>query len=146
MADERKRFDIRMWNDSRLIGLCDIIPAVRSNGLQWMISDAWVMFQREVPDDVLQVMNAAEGDQVPIEWSTVEEIARWSTQCIDLTLRGYENPGDAKPAIEIVAFDSTAWEFTINDSGRLDTNLLRDLGGVWVLVNERGEIQALIDE
>ena len=40
---------------------------------------------------------------------------------------------------------TTPWEFTVNDPSRLDTGPLRDLGGRWVLVNERGEMQALVD-
>ena len=145
MTEERRRFDIRMWNDSRLIVLSDVIPAVRSDGLRWVMSDAWVTFREGTPHDILRIVHAAEESQVPVEWSAVEELARWSTQCIDLTLRGYESPDDEEPVIEIVAFDSGPWEFTVNDPRRLDTGLLRDLGGRWVLVDERGETRALVD-
>ena len=87
MTEERRRFDIRMWNDSRLIVLSDVIPAVRSDGLRWVMSDAWVTFREGAPHDILRIVHAAEESQVPVEWSAVEELARWSTQCIDLTLR-----------------------------------------------------------
>ena len=75
----------------------------------------------------------------------IELLARWEHQCNDITLRGYGSPGDEEPAIEIVAFDSGPWEFTVNDPRRLDTGPLRDLGGRWVLVDERGETRALVD-
>ena len=94
MTEERRRFDIRMWNDSRPIVLSDVIPAVRSDGLRWVMSDAWVTFREGAPHDILRIVHAAEESQVPVEWSAVEELARWSTQCIDLTLRGYESPDD----------------------------------------------------
>ena len=93
----------------------------------------------------MRVLCAAENDDVPVEWATVELLARWEHQCNDITLRGYSNPGDEEPAIEIVAFDSGPWEFTVNDPSRLDTGPLRDLGGRWVLVDERGETRALVD-
>ncbi|WP_026410723.1 hypothetical protein [Actinomyces dentalis] len=91
------------------------------------------------------MLDSAENDDVPVEWATVELLARWEHQCNDITLRGYGSPGDAEPAIEIVAFDSGPWEFTVNDPRRLDTGPLRDLGGRWVLVDERGETRALVD-
>lgn len=145
MTEERRRFDIRMWNDSRLIVLSDVIPAVRSDGLRWVMSDAWVTFREGAPHDILRIVHAAEESQVPVEWSAVEELARWSTQCIDLTLRGYESPDDEEPVIEIVAFDSTTWELAVNDPSRVNMHLLHGLGGRWVLVNERGEAQAPAD-
>ena len=145
MTEERRRFDIRMWNDSRLIVLSDVIPAVRSDGLRWVMSDAWVTFREGAPHDILRIVHAAEESQVPVEWSAVEELARWSTQCIDLTLRGYESPDDEEPVIEIVAFDSTTWELTVNDPSRANMHLPHGLGGRWVLVNERGEAQAPAD-
>ena len=145
MTEERRRFDIRMWNDSRLIVLSDVIPAVRSDGLRWVMSDAWVTFREGAPHDILRIVHAAEESQVPVEWSAVEELARWSTQCIDLTLRGYESPDDEEPVIEIVAFDSTTWELSVNDPSRANMHLLHGLGGRWVLVNERGEAQAPAD-
>ena len=40
---------------------------------------------------------------------------------------------------------TTPWEFTVNDPSRLDMGPLRDLGGRWVLVDERGEARALVD-
>ena len=145
MTEERRRFDIRMWNDSRLIVLSDVIPAVRSDGLRWVMSDAWVTFREGAPHDILRIVHAAEESQVPVEWSAVEELARWSTQCIDLTLCGYESPDDEEPVIEIVAFDSTTWELTVNDPSRANMHLPHGLGGRWVLVNERGEAQAPAD-
>ena len=145
ITEERRRFDIRMWNDSRLIVLSDVIPAVRSDGLRWVMSDAWVTFREGAPHDILRIVHAAEESQVPVEWSAVEELARWSTQCIDLTLRGYESPDDEEPVIEIVAFDSTTWELSVNDPSRANMHLLHGLGGRWVLVNERGEAQAPAD-
>ena len=145
VTEERRRFDIRMWNDSRLIVLSDVIPAVRSDGLRWAMSDAWVTFREGAPHDILRIVHAAEESQVPVEWSAVEELARWSTQCIDLTLRGYESPDDEEPVIEIVAFDSTKWELAVNDPSRANMHLLHGLGGRWVLVNERGEAQAPAD-
>lgn len=145
VTEERRRFDIRMWNDSRLIVLSDVIPAVRSDGLRWVMSDAWVTFREGAPHDILRIVHAAEESQVPVEWSAVEELARWSTQCIDLTLRGYESPDDEEPVIEIVAFDSTTWELSVNDPSRANMHLLHGLGGRWVLVNERGEAQAPAD-
>lgn len=145
MTEERRRFDIRMWNDSRLTVLSDVIPAVRSDGLRWVMSDAWVTFREGAPHDILRIVRAAEESQVPVEWSAVEELARWSTQCIDLTLRGYESPDDEEPVIEIVAFDSTTWELAVNDPSRANMHLLHGLGGRWVLVNERGEAQAPAD-
>lgn len=145
MTEERRRFDIRMWDDSRLIVLSDLIPAVRSDGLRWVMSDAWVTFREGAPHDILRIVHAAEESQVPVEWSAVEELARWSTQCIDLTLRGYESPDDEEPVIEIVAFDSTTWELSVNDPSRANMHLLHGLGGRWVLVNERGEAQAPAD-
>lgn len=145
MTEERRRFDIRMWNDSRLIVLSDVIPAVRSDGLRWVMSDAWVTFREGAPHDILRIVHAAEESQVPVEWSAVEELARWSTQCIDLTLRGYESPDDEEPVIEIVAFDSTTWELTVNDPSRANMHLPHGLDGRWVLVNERGEAQAPAD-
>ena len=145
VTEERRRFDIRMWNDSRLIVLSDVIPAVRSDGLRWVMSDARVTFREGAPHDILRIVHAAEESQVPVEWSAVEELARWSTQCIDLTLRGYESPDDEEPVIEIVAFDSTTWELSVNDPSRANMHLLHGLGGRWVLVNERGEAQAPAD-
>ena len=145
MTEERRRFDIRMWNDSRLIVLSDAIPAVRSDGLRWVMSDAWVTFREGAPHDILRIVHAAEESQVPVEWSAVEELARWSTQCIDLTLRGYESPDDEEPVIEIVAFDSTKWELAVNDPSRANMHLPHGLGGRWVLANERGEAQAPAD-
>lgn len=145
MTEERRRFDIRMWNDSRLIVLSDVIPAVRSDGLRWVMSDAWVTFREGAPHDILRIVHAAEESQVPVEWSAVEELARWSTQCIDLTLRGYKSPDDEEPVIEIVAFDSTTRELAVNDPSRANMHLLHGLGGRWVLVNERGEAQAPAD-
>ena len=44
-----------------------------------------------------------------------------------------------------MAFDSGRWELAVNDPRRLDTGPLRDLGGRWAFVNERGEMQALVD-
>lgn len=145
MTEERQRFDIRMWNDSRLIVLSDVIPAVRSDGLRWVMSDAWVTFREGAPHDILRIVHAAEKSQVPVEWSAAEELARWSTQCIDLTLRGYESPDDGEPVIEIVAFDSTTRELAVNDPSRANMHLLHGLGGRRVLVNERGEAQAPAD-
>lgn len=145
MTEERRRFDIRMWDDSRLIVLSDLIPAVRSDGLRWVMSDAWVTFREGAPHDILRIVHAAEESQVPVEWSAVEELARWSTQCIDLTLRGHESPDDEEPVIEIVAFDSTTWELAVNDPSRANMHLLHGLCGRWVLVNERGEAQAPAD-
>ena len=145
MTEERRRFDIRMWNDSRLIVLSDVIPAVRSDGLRWVMSDAWVTFREGAPHDILRIVHAAEKSQVPVEWSAVEELARWSTQCIDLTLRGYESPDNEEPVIEIVAFDSTTWELAVNDPSRANMHLPHGLGGRWVLANERGEAQAPAD-
>ena len=109
------------------------------------MSDVWVVTREGTPSDLWRVLNAAENDDVPVEWATVELLARWEHQCNDITLRGYGNPGDEDPAIEIVAFDSGPWEFTVNDPSRLDTGPLRDLGGRWVLVDEHGEARALVD-
>ena len=145
MTEERRRFDIRMWNDSRLIVLSDVIPAVRSDGFRWVMSDAWVTFREGAPHDILRIVRAAEESQVPVEWSAVEELARWSIQCIDLTLRGHESPDDEEPVIEIVAFDSTTRELAVNDPSRANMHLLHGLGGRWALVNERGEAQAPAD-
>ena len=136
------RFDVPPWGSEK-----PNVPlaAVREEGLSWVMSDVWVVTREGTPSDLWRVLNAAENDDVPVEWTTVELLARWEHQCNDITLRGYSNPGDEEPAIEIVAFDSGPWEFTVNDPSRLDTGPLRDLGGRWVLVNERGEMQALVD-
>ena len=136
------RFDVPPWGSEK-----PNVPlaAVREEGLSWVMSDVWVVTREGTPSDLRRVLNSAENDDVPVEWATVELLARWEHQCNDITLRGYSNPGDEEPAIEIVAFDSGPWEFTVNDPSRLDTGPLRDLGGRWVLVNERGEMQALVD-
>ena len=98
------------------------------------MSDAWVVTREGAPSDLWRVLCAAENDDVPVEWAVIELLARWEHQCNDITLRGYGSPGDEEPAIEIVAFDSGPWEFTVNDPRRLDTGLLRDLGGRWVRI------------
>ena len=140
------RFDVPPWcSEKPNVPLAAVLPAVREAGLSWVMSDVWVVTREGTPSDLRRVLNSAENDDVPVEWATVELLARWEHQCNDITLRGYGSPGDAEPAIEIVAFDSGSWEFTVNDPRRLDTGLLRDLGGRWVLVDERGETRALVD-
>jgi len=140
------RFDVPPWcSEKPNVPLAAVLPAVWEEGLSWVMSDVWVVTREGTPSDLWRVLNAAENDDVPVEWTTVELLACWEHQCNDITLRGYSNPGDEEPAIEIVAFDSGPWEFTVNDPSRLDTGPLRDLGGRWVLVNERGEMQALVD-
>ena len=136
------RFDVPPWGSEK-----PNVPlaAVREEGLSWVMSDVWVVTREGTPSDLRRVLNSAENDDVPVEWATVELLARWEHQCNDITLRGYSNPGDEEPAIEIVAFDSGPWEFTVNDPSRLDTGPLRDLGGRWVLVDEHGEARALVD-
>ena len=136
------RFDVPPWCSEK-----PNVPlaAVREEGLSWVMSDVWVVTREGTPSDLRRVLNSAENDDVPVEWATVELLARWEHQCNDITLRGYSSPGDEEPAIEIVAFDSGPWEFTVNDPSRLDTGPLRDLGGRWVLVDERGEARALVD-
>ena len=142
MSEGMLRFDVPPWGSEKPNAP---LAAVREEGLSWVMSDAWVVTREGAPSDLWRVLCAAENDDVPVEWATVELLARWEHQCNDITLRGYGNPGDAEPAIEIVAFDSGPWEFTVNDPRRLDTGLLRDLGGRWVLVDERGETRALVD-
>ena len=110
-----------------------------------MMSDVWVVTREGTPSDLWRVLHAAENDSIPVEWATIEQLALWEHQCNDITLRGYGSPGDEEPAIEIVTFDSGPWELTVHDPSRLDTVLLRDLGGMWVLVNERGEAQTPVD-
>ena len=140
------RFDVPPWcSEKPNVPLAAVLPAVREAGLSWVMSDVWVVTREGTPSDLRRVLNSAENDDVPVEWATVELLARWEHQCNDITLRGYGSPGDAEPAIEIVAFDSGPWEFTVNDPRRLDTGPLRDLGGRWVLVDERGETRALVD-
>ena len=146
MSEGVLRFDVPPWcSEKPNVPLAAVLPAVREEGLSWVMSDVWVVTREGTPSDLWRVLNAAENDDVPVEWTTVELLACWEHQCNDITLRGYSNPGDEEPAIEIVAFDSGPWEFTVNDPSRLDTGPLRDLGGRWVLVNERGEMQALVD-
>ena len=146
MSEGMLRFDVPPWcSEKPNVPLAAVLPAVREAGLSWVMSDVWVVTRESTPSDLRRVLNSAENDDVPVEWATVELLARWEHQCNDITLRGYSNPGDEEPAIEIVAFDSGPWEFTVNDPSRLDTGPLRDLGGRWVLVNERGEMQALVD-
>ena len=140
------RFDVPPWcSEKPNVPLAAVLPAVREAGLSWVMSDVWVVTREGTPSDLRRVLNSAENDDVPVEWATVELLARWEHQCNDITLRGYSSPGDEEPAIEIVAFDSGPWEFTVNDPRRLDTGPLRDLGGRWVLVDERGETRALVD-
>ena len=146
MSEGVLRFDVPPWcSEKPNVPLAAVLPAVREAGLSWVMSDVWVVTREGTPSDLRRVLNSAENDDVPVEWATVELLARWEHQCNDITLRGYGSPGDAEPAIEIVAFDSGSWEFTVNDPRRLDTGLLRDLGGRWVLVDERGETRALVD-
>ena len=146
MSEGMLRFDVPSWcSEKPNVPLAAVLPAVREAGLSWVMSDVWVVTREGTPSDLRRVLNSAENDDVPVEWATVELLARWEHQCNDITLRGYGNPGDAEPAIEIVAFDSGPWEFTVNDPRRLDTGPLRDLGGRWVLVDERGETRALVD-
>lgn len=146
MSERMLRFDVPPWcSDKPTVPLAAVLPAVRGERLAWVMSDAWVVTREGTPSDLWRVLRAAENDDVPVEWAVIEQLARWEHQCNDITLRGYNNPGDAEPAIEIVAFDSGPWEFTVNDPLRLDTDPLRDLGGRWVIVNERGETQALVD-
>lgn len=146
MSEEMLRFDVPPWcSEKPNVPLAAVLPAVRGEGLSWVMSDAWVVTREGAPSDLWRVLCAAENDDVPVEWAVIELLARWEHQCNDITLRGYGSPGDAEPAIEIVAFDSGPWEFTVNDPRRLDTGPLRDLGGRWVLVDERGETRALVD-
>ena len=146
MSEGMLRFDVPPWcSEKPNVPLAAVLPAVREEGLSWVMSDVWVVTREGTPSDLRRLLNAAENDDVPVEWAVVELLARWEHQCNDITLRGYSSPGDAEPAIEIVAFDSGPWEFTVNDPRRLDTGPLRDLGGRWVLVDERGEAQALVD-
>ena len=146
MSEKMLRFDVPPWGSEKPnVPLAAVLPAVREEGLSWVMSDVWVVTREGTPSDLWRVLNAAENDDVPVEWTTVEMLACWEHQCNDITLRGYSNPGDEEPAIEIVAFDSGPWEFTVNDPSRLDTGPLRDLGGRRVLVDERGEARALVD-
>ena len=146
MSEGMLRFDVPPWcSEKPNVPLAAVLPAVREEGLSWVMSDVWVVTREGTPSDLRRVLCAAENDDVPVEWATVELLARWEHQCNDITLRGYGSPGDAEPAIEIVAFDSGPWEFTVNDPRRLDTGPLRDLGGRWMLVDERGETRALVD-
>ena len=146
MSEGMLRFDVPPWcSEKPNVPLAAVLPAVREAGLSWVMSDVWVVTREGTPSDLRRVLNSAENDDVPVEWATVELLARWEHQCNDITLRGYSSPGDEEPAIEIVAFDSGPWEFTVNDPSRLDTGPLRDLGGRWVLVDERGEARALVD-
>ena len=146
MSEGMLRFDVPSWcSEKPNVPLAAVLPAVREAGLSWVMSDVWVVTREGTPSDLRRVLNSAENDDVPVEWATVELLARWEHQCNDITLRGYGSPGDAEPAIEIVAFDSGPWEFTVNDPRRLDTGPLRDLGGRWMLVDERGETRALVD-
>ena len=146
MSEGMLRFDVPPWcSEKPNVPLAAVLPAVREAGLSWVMSDVWVVTREGTPSDLRRVLNSAENDDVPVEWATVELLARWEHQCNDITLRGYSSPGDEEPAIEIVAFDSGPWEFTVNDPSRLDTGPLRDLGGWWVLVDERGEARALVD-
>ena len=146
MSEGMLRFDVPPWcSEKPNVPLAAVLPAVWEEGLSWVMSDVWVVTREGTPSDLRRVLNSAENDDVPVEWATVELLARWEHQCNDITLRGYSSPGDEEPAIEIVAFDSGPWEFTVNDPSRLDTGPLRDLGGRWVLVDERGEARALVD-
>ena len=146
MSEGMLRFDVPPWcSEKPNVPLAAVLPAVREAGLSWVMSDVWVVTREGTPSDLRRVLNSAENDDVPVEWAVIELLARWEHQCNDITLRGYGSPGDAEPAIEIVAFDSGPWEFTVNDPSRLDTGPLRDLGGRWVLVDERGETRALVD-
>ena len=146
MSEGMLRFDVPPWcSEKPNVPLAAVLPAVWEEGLSWVMSDVWVVTREGTPSDLWRVLNAAENDDVPVEWATIEQLALWERQCNDITLRGYNNPGDAEPAIEIVAFDSGPWELTVHDPSRLDTVMLRDLGGMWVLVNERAEAQAPVD-
>ncbi|MBE6485183.1 MAG: hypothetical protein E7Z96_10570 [Actinomycetaceae bacterium] len=70
--------------------LREIIPAIRPSGLHWVMAGAWVIIERDAPNAVRHLLNAAERACVPATWQEVRQCARWSTQCIELTLRGYE--------------------------------------------------------
>ena len=71
------------------VPLAAVLPAVRGEGLSWVMSDAWVVTREGAPSDLWRVLCAAENDDVPVEWAVIELLARWEHQCNDITLRGY---------------------------------------------------------
>lgn len=140
------RFDVPSWlSKMPNVPLAEVLPAVRSEGLVWVMSDVWVVTREGAPEGLQNILSAAEKDDVIVEWTIIEQLALWEHQCNDITLRGYKCLDDAETAIEIVAFDSGPWEFTVNDPSRLNTDLLRNLGGRWVIIDENGDTLALVD-
>ena len=77
MSEGMLRFDVPPWCSKKPnVPLAAVLPAVRGEGLSWVMSDAWVTFREGTPHDILRIVHAAEESQVPVEWSAVEELAR----------------------------------------------------------------------
>ncbi|RTE49598.1 hypothetical protein [Actinobaculum sp. 352] len=87
---EQLRMALPMWRGSQMTDLREVVAAIRPDSLRWVMAGAWVIIERNAPDAVRRLLNAAERACVPATWQEVRECARWSTQCIELTLRGYE--------------------------------------------------------
>ena len=87
---EQLHLSLPMWRGSQMTDLREIIPAIRPSGLHWVMAGAWVIIERDAPNAVRHLLNTAERACVPATWQEVRQCARWSTQCIELTLRGYE--------------------------------------------------------
>lgn len=139
MTQRSPRFDIPTQVGDRFIDLADILPAVHPDGLLWEMADAWVVTKEGSPDDVRRILDLAEHATIQVPWDKIEECSRWASQCNDLTLRGYADATKNNMSIEIVAFDSQAWEVTVNDSSRFDETKLIPLGGRWMWVDELGQ-------
>ncbi|RRD50126.1 hypothetical protein [Arachnia propionica] len=139
MTGRRLRFDIPTQAGGRFIDLADVIPAVRPAGLLWDMADAWVVTKAGTPDEVRRIFDLAEHTVVPLPWKTIEQCAKWASQCNDLTLRGYADTSRKNMSIEIAAFDSQAWEVTVKDATRFDETMLMPLGGRWMWVDELGQ-------
>ncbi|OKL52468.1 hypothetical protein BSZ40_03120 [Buchananella hordeovulneris] len=53
-----------------------------------------------------------------VPWGMIAKCAEWASQCNDLTLRGYADTSRKRVVLEIVAFDSQAWEVPVHDFSR----------------------------
>ena len=85
------RFDVPPWcSEKPNVPLAAVLPAVREEGLSWVMSDVWVVTREGTPSDLRRVLCAAENDDVPVEWATVELLARWEHQCNDIRLFAFE--------------------------------------------------------
>lgn len=139
MPQGKLRFDIPTQVGDRFIHLADVITAVRPAGLLWEMSDAWVVTKEGTPAEVREILDLAERGTVRVSWETITRCANWAVQCNDLTLRGYADTAQRRIALEIVAFESQAWEVTVHDFCCFVDSELIPLGGRWGWVDELGQ-------